>query len=129
MEAIGFGTGKNMGIRTHHNFVADPEIVGYSIMARRIPCLCHGCAQRFQKPVGEHYSNPCDDCKYWTKYLGWNDWRQINFCKKKDCDADEHERAQQWTLNKIGERMAELIVISQYGAYLVDDTMKYYLVK
>jgi hypothetical protein len=70
MEAIGFGTGKNMGIRTHHNFVTDREIVGYSIMARRIPCLCHGCAQRFQKPVGECYSNPCDDCKYWRMYLG-----------------------------------------------------------
>ena len=129
MEAMGFGTGKNMGIRTHHNFVADPEIVGYSVMARRVPCLCHGCLQRFQKPIGERYSNPCNDCKYWTMYLGWNDWRKINFRKKKDCDVDEHERAQQWTLNQIGERMAELIEISQYGAYLVDDRMKYYLVQ
>ena len=75
----------------------------------------------------QKYSNPYDDCKYWTMYLGWNDWRQINFHKKKDCDTDEHERAQQWTLNKIGERMAELIVISQYGACLVDDRIKYYL--
>ncbi len=36
---------------------------------------------------------------------------------------------QQWTLNKIGERMAEQIVISKYGAYLADDAMKYYLVQ
>ena len=70
LYAMGFGTGKNMGIRTHHNFVADPEIVGYSVMARCIPCLCHGCLQRFQKPIGERYSNPCDDCMYWTMYLG-----------------------------------------------------------
>jgi len=64
-------------------------------------------------------------------YLGWNDWRKINFRKKKDCDADEHKRAQQWTLNKIGERMAALVVVGQYGAYLylVDDTIKNYLVK
>jgi len=62
-------------------------------------------------------------------YLGRNDWRKINFRKKKKCNVDEHERAQQWTLNQIGERMAELIVISQYGAYLVDDKMKYYLVQ
>jgi hypothetical protein len=53
---MGFGTGKNMGIRTHHNFVANPEIVGYSVMARRVPCLCHGCSQKFQKTIGECYS-------------------------------------------------------------------------
>ena len=104
MEAMGFGTGKNMGLRTHHNFVADPEIVGYSIMARRIPCLFHGCSLMFQKPIGERNSNPCDDCKYRTMYLGWNDWRKINLRKKKECDVDEHERAQQWTLNQIEER-------------------------
>jgi hypothetical protein len=42
---------------------------------------------------------------------------------------DELVGAQEWTLNKIGERMAEQIVISKYGAYLVDDKMKYYLVQ
>ncbi len=74
MEVMGFGTGKkNMCIRSHHNFVADPEIVGYSLMARRIPCLCHGCLLRFQKSIGERYSNTCNDCKYWTMYLGRND--------------------------------------------------------
>ncbi len=72
MEAIGFGKGKNMGMRAHHNFVADPDIVGYSVMVRQIPCLCPGFLQRFQKPVGARYSNPCNDCKYWPMYLGWN---------------------------------------------------------
>jgi hypothetical protein len=34
MEAFGFDKGNNMGIGAHHNFVANPEIVGYSLMAR-----------------------------------------------------------------------------------------------
>ncbi len=118
-----------MGIQAHHNFVPDPEIAGYSVMVRRIPCLCLECLQRFQKPVRECYSNPCNDCKYWTMYLGWNDWRKIHFCKWRDCDIDDHERAQKWTLNKIGKRMVEQIVVRRYGAYLFDDTMKYYLVQ
>jgi hypothetical protein len=129
MEAVGFDKGKNMGIRAHHNFVANPEIVGYSIMARRIPCLCSGCLKSFQKSDKERYSNPCDDCNHWSMYLGWNDWTKINFQKGRDCDVNDLLGAQQWTLNKIGERMALQIVISKYGAYLVDDTMKYYLVQ
>ena len=42
---------------------------------------------------------------------------------------DELVGAQEWTLTKIGETMAEQIVISKYGVYLVDDEMKYYLVQ
>ena len=57
MEAMGIGKGKNMGIWAHQNFVADPEIVGYSVMVRQIPCLCRGCLQRFQKHIRECYSN------------------------------------------------------------------------
>jgi hypothetical protein len=55
MEAVRFDKGQNMGICAH-NFAAGPEIVGYSVMARQIPCLCPGCLQRFQKPVPERYS-------------------------------------------------------------------------
>ncbi len=36
---------------------------------------------------------------------------------------------QQWTLNKSSKRMAEHIVTSKYGAYLVDDAMINYLVQ
>ena len=79
MEAVGFKKGTNMGLRAHHNFVADPEVAGYSVMVRRIPCLCPGCLQRFKKHVSERYANPCDDCKYWKIYQGWNDWRKVNF--------------------------------------------------
>jgi hypothetical protein len=118
-----------MGIRAHHSLVADPEVVGYPVVARQIPFLCPGCLQRFQKSVAEHYSNLCDDCKYWSMYLGWNDWRKINFRKGRECDIDELVGAQEWTLTKIGETMAEQIVISKYGVYLVDDEMKYYLVQ
>jgi hypothetical protein len=42
MEAIGFGKRKYMGLRAHHNFVADPDIPGYIVMARQMPCLCNG---------------------------------------------------------------------------------------
>ncbi len=42
MEAVGFNKGESMGIQAHHNFVANSAIVGYSMMARRIPCLCPG---------------------------------------------------------------------------------------
>ena len=107
MGAKGFDKGKNMGLRAHHNFVADPEIVGWKVMARRIPCLCEGCSSRFQSPVHQRYLNPCDNCKYWPMYLGWNDWTEISFEKGKDCDIDNIMGAQQWTLNQIGERMAE----------------------
>jgi hypothetical protein len=129
MEAVGFDKGKNMGLRAHHNFVFDPEILGYSVMARQIPCLCPGCLQRFQKPVGKRYSNPCNDCKYWSMYIGWNDWTRVNFRKGRDCDVDDLVGAQQWTLNNIGKRMAEQIAIGKYGAYLVDDAMKYSFVQ
>ncbi len=38
--------------------------------------------------------------------------------------------AQEWTLKKIGERMAKDVVEGRYGAYLVDDAhIKYYLVQ
>ena len=64
MKAIGFGKGKHMGLRGYHNFVADPDMVGYAIMARRIPCLCEGCKARMNLPIDYRYSNPCNDCKY-----------------------------------------------------------------
>ncbi len=89
MDAIGFNKGKNNGIWVHHNFVADPEIIGYSVMARRIPCLCPGCLERFQKPVAKRYSDLCNDCKNWSMYLGWNNWTKINFQKGRDCDIDD----------------------------------------
>ena len=129
MEAVGFKKGTNMGLCAHHNFVANPEVAGYSVMVRHIPCLCPGCLQRFKKHVSERYANPCDDCKYWEIYQGWNDWRKVNFPKGKDCDMDDVVGGKQWTLNKMGERMAEKITIGKYGAYLVDDKMKYYLVQ
>ena len=37
MEADGFEKGKHMGLRAHHNFVADLEIPGYTFMSRRVP--------------------------------------------------------------------------------------------
>ncbi len=58
MEAKGFDKGKNMGLRARHNFVAEPEIVGWTVMARRISCLCEGCSLRFQRPVHQRYLNP-----------------------------------------------------------------------
>ncbi len=42
---------------------------------------------------------------------------------------DDAVGARQWTLHKMGERMAEKITIGKYGTYLVDDKMKYYLVQ
>jgi hypothetical protein len=129
MEAVGFNKGKNMGLHAHHNFVADPEVLGYTVMARRIPCLCQGCSSRFKKPIEQRYSNPCNDCKYWRIYLGWNDWRTIVFRKGKDCKVNELLVAQQWTLHKISARTAEQIVPGKFGAYLVDDVIKYYLVR
>ena len=50
--------------------------------------------------------------------------------ERKDCDQEDIVMAQEWTLKKIGERMAEKIVIKRYGAYLVDNAhIKYYLVQ
>jgi hypothetical protein len=128
MQATGFEVGKNMGLRAHHNVVADPEVPGLCVMVRRIPCLCPGCSLRFKKPVSERYTNPCDDSKYWQIYLGWNDWRKIEF-NRGNCDMDDIVGAQQWTLSNIGARMAEKITVGKYGVYLVDDEMKYYLVQ
>ena len=41
--------------------------------------------------------------------------------ERKDCDQEDIVMAQEWTLKKFGERMAEKIVIGRYGAYLVDN--------
>jgi hypothetical protein len=41
MEAIVFGNGKYMGLRAHINFVVDPAVPGYLVMARQIPFLCN----------------------------------------------------------------------------------------
>jgi hypothetical protein len=130
IEADGFEKGNHMGLQAHHNFVADPEIPGYTIMSRRIPCLCHGCRERFTKPFGKQYLNPCDDCIYFGIYDGYNNWKKISLRERKDCDQEDIVMAQEWTLKKIGERMAEKIVIKRYGAYLVDNAhIKYYLVQ
>ncbi len=95
-----------------------------------IPCLYYGCRERFTKPIGERYLNPCDDCIYFGVYDGYNDWKKISLRERKDCDQEDIVMAQEWTLKKIGERMAEKIVIGRYGAYLVDDAhIKYYLVQ
>ncbi len=130
MEANGFEKGKHMGLQAHHNFAADPEIPGYTIMLRRITCLCRGCRERFTKPIGECYKNPCDDCVYFGVYKGYNNWKKISLRERKDCDQDTIVMAQEWTLKKIGERMAVKIITGQYGAYLVDDAqIKYSLVQ
>ncbi len=79
MEAVSFGKGKHMGLRAHHNFVADPEIAGYVVMARRIPYLCAGCSLRLKMPIGDRYVNPCNNCEYYSMFNGWNDWSRITF--------------------------------------------------
>ncbi len=118
-----------MGLQAHHHFIADPEIPLYVIMARRIPCLCDGCSSRLKKDIVEQYCNPCNDCKYWSIYKGWNDWRTINFKKETKCELDDVISAKEWTLQSIGGRMAQQIRIGMYGAYLVDDRIRYYLVQ
>ena len=118
-----------MGLRGYHNFVADPDMVGYAIMARRIPCLCEGCKARMNMPIDYRYSNPCNDCKYYSMYQGANDWIKITFQAGKDVDDDIVITANQWTLQQIGKRMSETISVGKIGAYLVDDQIKYYLVK
>jgi hypothetical protein len=65
IEAIGFGKRKYMGLWAHHNFVVDPDIPEYTVMARQMPCLCNGCQSRLKKHVDERYLNPCDDCQYY----------------------------------------------------------------
>jgi hypothetical protein len=79
-------------------------------MSRRIPCLCQGCMERFNKPIGERYQNPCDDCIYFGVYEGYNDWKKISLRERKDCDQNNIVMAQEWTLKKIGERMAKDVV-------------------
>ena len=50
--------------------------------------------------------------------------------ERKNYDQEDIVMAQEWTLMKIGERMAAKIIIGQYGAYLADDAhLKYYLVQ
>jgi hypothetical protein len=100
MEAYGFEKGKHMGLQDHHNFVANPEILGYTVMSRRIPCLCQGCRERFNKPIDECYQNPCNDCNYFAVYKGTNDWKKISLMERKDCDPDDMVMAQEWTLKK-----------------------------
>jgi hypothetical protein len=110
--------------------IADPEIPGYTVMSRRIPCLCQGCRERFNKPIGERYQNPCNDCNYFAVYEGFNNWKKISLMERRDCDPDDMVMAQEWTLKKIGERMAKDILEGGCGAYLVDDAhIKYYLVQ
>ncbi len=108
-----------MGLRAHHNFVANPKIAGYVVMARGIPCLCAGCSLRLKMPIGDWYVNQCNDCEYYSMFNGWNDWRRITFQPAIDCDMEEFVQAQEWTLQKIGERMASLIKVKKFGAYLV----------
>ena len=55
MTGHGFDNGPYMGIRAHSCFVADPEVKGYIVIARRIPCFCRPCKDRFKKPVRERY--------------------------------------------------------------------------
>jgi hypothetical protein len=73
---------------------------------------------------------PCDDCNFFGVYKGYNDWKKISLKERKDCDPDNILLAQEWTLKKIGERMAEKNIDGRYRAYLVDDAhIKYYLVQ
>ena len=118
-----------MGIRAHSNFVADPEIAGYAVMARRNPCFCGPCKERFKKPVGERYKNPCDDCEYWEMYRGLNDWRKITFEPATNCDGDEMIDSLAFTLRGLGERMKNRIVEAGFGAYHADGKYSYYLVQ
>jgi hypothetical protein len=84
---------------------------------------------RWKKLISERYENPCDDCIYYPMYNGLNDWLRITFRPSRDSDKDELVEAQEWTLQQIGERTSAQIAIDNYGAYLVDDRMKYYLVR
>ena len=129
MQAMEFGKGKHMGLRGYHNFVADPKIPGYVVMARRIPCLCGGCKARMKLHIDLRYKNPCNDCLYYPMYQGLNDWIKVSFRAGKDGDDDKVVMANEWTLQHIGKRMSEMISVGRIGAYLVDDRIKYYLVK
>jgi hypothetical protein len=62
-------------------------------------------------------------------YQDLNDWIQISFRPGKEGEADEVITSNEWTLNLICKRMSEVISVSKIGAYLVDDKIKYYLVK
>ena len=128
MTGHGFGVGgAYMGIRAHHNFVGDPELAGYCVMARCIPCICLPCKNRFQLPVNERYKNPCDDCHYWEMYRGLNDWKQIRFEPTAKCDGDELMDSQAFTLKGVG--MKDDVEIDGFGAYSADGKCGYYLVK
>jgi len=102
MTGHGFDTGPHMGIRAHSCFVADPEIAGYAVMARRNPCFCEPCKDRFKKPAGERYQNPCNDCEYWELYMGLNDWKKITFEPTTKCDGDEMIDSLAFTLRGLG---------------------------
>ncbi len=47
---------------------------------------------------------------YFGVYEGYNDWKKILLRERKDCDQDDIVMAQEWTLKKIGERMAVKII-------------------
>ena len=78
-----FQKGEAHGTTSPSQFVADPEIPGYTIMSRRIPWLCHGCRERFTKPIGQRYLNTCDDHIYFGIYDGYNDWKIFSERKKR----------------------------------------------
>ena len=98
-------------------------------MARRIPCFCRLCKDRFKKPVRERYQNPCNDCDFWEMYKGFNDWKEISFERTAKCDGDELIDSHAFTLRGIGQRMKNCIVNDGFGAYHADGKYSYFLVK
>jgi hypothetical protein len=81
--------------------VADQDI--NEVMVRRFPCLCKGCAGRFDKPIKERYANPCDDCEYFGIFQGLNNWKKITFVERKDCDPEDLTQTMELTLWNLGK--------------------------
>ena len=57
-----------------------------------------------------------------------NDWIQISFDPKKECDMDAYHDTLRDALQEIGERVRLDVQIGGIGAYYVDDKFNYYLV-
>ena len=112
---MGFGKGKHMGLRGYHNFVADPKIPGYVVMARRISCLCGGCKTRMKLHIDLRYRNPCTDCLYYPMYQGLNDWIKVSFRAGKDGDDSKAVMANEWTLQQIGKRSCHIVAQLSQG--------------
>ena len=134
MTAVGFPKGPRSGIGSHYCFMADPDL-GLQIACRRFFCGCQGCENRLNKPTWqERYNGPWKECKFWEVFKideehGWNDVSIISFEPARGCDEEEYTNVLAATLNDLGRQMSLSVVDGNYGAYGVDDKIKYYLVK